>query len=95
MDRARDATRLSGFAPDELAVLERGLVAVAFEIGERGTLTATISQGRICDWAAQIPVRRPAARAGLRDGLDAWREVHVPAGESVVDGLMRVLRPNS
>ncbi|MDB5069597.1 MAG: hypothetical protein JWM87_708 [Candidatus Eremiobacteraeota bacterium] len=92
--RARDATRLSDFAPDELDAIERGLVAVAYEIGERGTLTMSVSRGRICDWAALIPVRGARDSDGLRRRLDAWREVHVPAGANVVDGLLRVLAPD-
>lgn len=76
--------------PDELDVLDRGLVAVAYEL-EDGMLTLTVSQSRVCDLAALRRVRRRGREPDLRERLDNWREVHVARGANVSDELRRVL----
>ncbi len=88
--RARDASRLSDFEPDELAVVERGLVAVGYELDD-GVLMLTVSRSRICDLASLRRSRHKGTGDGLRHRVEAWREVRVPAGSNVVDGLVRVL----
>jgi hypothetical protein len=90
VQRPQDASPLSAFSQAELAVVERGFVAIGYELRD-GRLTVRVSQSRPCDLIVASTVERFRGD-GYTRALDATTKVHIPAGSNVVDGLLKVLQ---